>query len=259
MTEKINKLVLVLAGGGYQWDRQEISCRETWANPTINPEDTKVYFIRGNAAACFYDKGVERNDNWQSHRFGKNLTDMMNSSVNINHDTRTIFVDVPDGHAYSMFKFALALKHIREHFEWNYLVRPNSGSYINLNVLDQKLRQLPTETLYFGYPCRHHGLLYASGSCFTVSSDISDLIISKTEQLIFDGISTILPDDALIGKILSEKTLHYADRIDITYDQMLKNDDWFDSNNYHYWFMSTKDERPHYLIHKKFYGLRSAK
>lgn len=254
MTEKINKLVLVLAGGGYQWDRQEISCRETWANPTINSEDTKVYFIRGNAAACFYDKGVERNDNWQSHRFGKGLSEIMSSAVDINHDTRTIFVDVPDGHAYSMFKFALALQHIRKHFEWNYLVRPNSGSYVNLNLLDRLLDPLPKNNLVYAQPINYWGIEYGSGSCFTLSSDLSDMLIDNTPTVISYGLQTIMPDDAIIGKVLN-KQVTAAVKVDIQYNEMVSDDSWFNPNHYHYWFKSTKDEKPHYLVHRKFYGV----
>jgi hypothetical protein len=253
MSKKINKMVLVLAGGGYQWDRQEISCRETWANPSINPEDTKVYFIRANAAACFYDKGVERNDNWQSHRYGKDIHGVMSSRIDVNHDTRTIFVDVADGHAYSMFKFALALQEIRKHFEWNYLVRPNSGSYVNLNVLDMHLDALPKQNLVYAHPINHWGIEYGSGSCFTLSKDLSDVLIANTATTIAYGLQTIMPDDAIIGKILNKPVTH-AHKVNVDYNDMMQGDSWFDPKHHHYWFRSTQDDRPHYIVHKKFYG-----
>lgn len=251
--KKISKMVLVLAGGGPQWDRQEISCRETWANPKFFDRDTLVYFVRGNTAACFYDKTITRNDDWENHRFGMSTEQILNAKVELDHHTRTIHVDVPDGHAYSMFKFGAALLELRKHYEWDYLVRPNTGSYVNLNVLSEDLKHLPKHNLVFSLPTNHWGIEYGSGACFTITNDLSEKLVQNVPKLIDIGRRTIIPDDAIIGSILMA-TVVPAMRADVTYDDILEGDDWFKPDHHHHYFMSTKDDRLHYHVHRKFYG-----
>lgn len=259
MVRKIKNMVLVLAGGSYQWDRQEISCRETWANPLYNDPDTVFYFIRGDTAACFYEKGVTKNDEWFKHRTGMGIDQLKNAKVDIDHDTRTIKVDVPDHHSYSMFKFGLALREVYKHFEWDYLIRPNSGSYVNVNLLSKKLVDLPKEKMVYAVPVNHYGIQYGSGACFTLTADLSRKLNDNLDTLLKIGRETIYPDDAIIGHILSTPVTP-ASRKDVCYadiEDPAKKDTWFDPDCYHHYFMSTKDDRPHYKVHQKFCGDRS--
>lgn len=256
MIRDIKNLVLVLAGGSYAWDRQEIACRETWANPIYNDSDTVFYFIRGNTAACFYEKGVTRNDEWQKHRTGMSLEQLKSANVNVDHDTRTIEVDVPDHHSYSMFKFGMALRKMRKYYKWKYLVRPNSGSYINMNLLNRDLEKLPKNNLVYAVPVDHYGIRYGSGACFTLSEDLSIKLDNNLESLLKIGRETIFPDDAIIGHIINTSVIP-APRKDTCYSDILdpaKAETWFDPNCYHHYFMSTKDCRPHYKVHQKIHG-----
>ena len=264
--QHINKLVLVLAGGNYKWDRQEISCRETWANPDFYSKDTKVYFVRANTDPCAYDMKMQdfnsqsatplaATPNWKNHMRSKSVDEMMNSLVSINHDTRTIFVDVPDGIVHGLIKLMLAMKEMSKYFTWNYLVRPNTGSYVNLNILDQHLSQLPNTNLVYGPPGFTGKYWYASGSCTTFSSDVTGVFIEHSREIIQKQLETGDYEDGILGFYTNQfnYVIIGSRKIDVTYDLMLLYDDWFDSTCQHYYFVHTKDDRPHYVVHKKFY------
>lgn len=262
----INKLVLVLAGGNYKWDRQEISCRETWANPMYYSNDTRVYFVRANTDPCAYDMRMQdinsqspnpfaATPNWKEHMRSKTVEEMMSSKVTVDHDTRTIFVDVPDGIVHGLIKLSLAIREMSHHYTWNYLVRPNTGSYVNLNLMDQYLNTLPKTGLVFG-PAGFNGKYwYASGSCSVFSSDVSDRFNECCREMIEMQLDTGGYEDTIYG-LYSNKfgfTVTGSPKIDVQYDRMIVDDSWFDPRCYHYYFLHTKDDRPHHIVHRKFY------
>lgn len=265
--QKINKLVLVLAGGNYKWDRQEISCRETWANPLYYPTDTKVYFVRANTDPCAYDMKMQdinsqsknpfdATPNWKQHMRQKSLEEIMSASVDVDHITRTIFVDVPDGIIHGSLKLMMAMREISKYYSWNYLTRTHSGSYVNLNLLDQQLKLLPSQKLAYGPPGFTGTYWFASGSCTSFSSDVSDLLIENIKTIISIQLSTAGYEDGLVfGSFINKLGIPVtpSKKIDIDHPKMMVDSSWFDKNCYHYYFIHTKDARPHYIIHKKFY------
>lgn len=262
----INKLVLVLAGGNYKWDRQEIACRETWANPMFYSTDTKVYFVRANTDPCAYNMMMQdinsqspnplaSTPNWENHMRSKTVEQMMNSSVTVDHDTRTVFVDVPDGIKHGLIKLSLAMREMRKHYNWNYLVRPNTGSYVNLNLLDRYLEKLPKTGLVFGPAGFHENYWYASGSCSTFSSDVTDKFIDNCEEMIRVQWETGGYEDNIYGLYTNKFGFSVigSPKIDVEYSKMIHDSSWFDPNCYHYYFLHTKDDRPHHLVHRNFY------
>jgi len=265
----INKLVLVLAGGNYKWDRQEIACRETWANPLYYPEDTKVYFVRANTDPCAYDIRMQNINSqspnpfaatpkWKDYMRSKSVDEMMNSVVTVDHDTRTIFVDVPDGIAHGLIKLSLAMKAMTKYYTWNYLVRPNTGSYVNLNLLDQYLQVLPKNGLVFGPAGFHENYWYASGSCTTFSKDVTELFNQHCRDMIQTQIDTAGYEDNIYGVYCNKFGFKItgAPKIDVDYSRMMIDDQWFHPNCYHYYFVHTKDDRPHHFVHRNFYPMR---
>lgn len=262
----INKLVLVLAGGNYKWDRQEIACRETWANPFYYADDTKVYFVRANTDPCAYDMKMQdinsqspnpfaATPNWKNYMRSKTVDELLNSAVSVDHITRTIFVDVPDGIVHGLIKLSLAMREMTKYYTWNYLVRPNTGSYVNLNLLDRYLEQLPKTGLVFGPPGFHQNYWYASGSCSTFSHDVTKLFNENCRDMIQMQLDTGGYEDNIYGlycnKFGFDITGSY--KIDVNYARMLTDDRWFNPNCYHYYFVHTKDDRPHHIVHHNFY------
>lgn len=239
---KLKKLVLVLAGGDALYDRQEISCRETWANPSCYGEDTRVFFVRGNPK-----------DESEEHRLSKTTDELYNSSVVVNELSRTVTVDVPDGTRHLLFKCILAMNALKCRYDWEYFVRPNSGSYVNLNVLDESLNRLPKSKLVYAQENQYNGCKYPSGACFTMTKDLTDLLLQNDRKIIDYQRNTGQYDDVLLGLFLRQD-ITIAPRIDITYDRMMGTTNWFDPSCYHYYFMHSKNENPHYIVHNMFMG-----
>lgn len=242
-------MVLVPVGGTYQYDRQEISCRETWANPQFHPKDCKVYFVRGNPAMP---------------KTAKTVDEIIATKVDIDHDTRTIYADVPDAWGYLTFKGMLALVELSKSFSWDYFVRPNSGSYANLNLLSETLKSLPNRNMMYSVPMHYMGVNYGSGACFTVTSDLSDKLLNSLHQAMHTQMHYTIADDVLYGHIMGGK-IHAAPRIEVgrisedgkktPIGKQVTDDplSWFDSTCYHYWFASSRTDKAHYAVHKLFY------
>ena len=263
-------MVLVLAGGNYKWDRQEISCRETWANPLFYREDTRVYFIRANTMPCAYEKNMQdinsqspnpfiATPNWKEYMRSKTVDELLNSDVSVDHVTRTIFVDIPDGIAHGLLKLMLAMRKMEEYYEWNYLVRPNTGSYVNLNVLDNDLTMLPKEKLVYGFTGFNGKFRYATGSCSTFSNDVSQKFVSNIKDMIKTQLDTADYEDNIFGFYTNAfgYDVINATKIDVTYDRMMVDSSWFSPQYYHYYFVHTKDDRPHHVVHRMSYTERT--
>lgn len=280
--KQIKRMVLVLAGGSYIYDRQEISCRETWANPRFYDEDTKVYFVRMNVDPKMYERKPERNlndvmwvksDEFKSISKNVNIDEAINYGVTIDHDTRTVFVDGPDGYFMLMIKSMLAIRELRKVYKWDYLTRSITANYINLNLLAGDLDRVfgPAENNTRGvYACINreppgHGLIYPSGACFTLSSSLTDDLIECLPDMIRfqkeDPEGRGLWDDMTYGMFLGQLGATYRDapRIGINPNDpttINSSQTWFKPNCYHYLFsdlFGPENVRIHYQVHKLFY------
>jgi hypothetical protein len=271
MKQHINKLVLVLAGGNYKWDRQEIACRETWANPFFYRKDTRVYFVRAHTMPCAYDKNMQdinsqspnpfaATPNWKEYMRSKSIDELLNSKVTVDHDTRTIFCDIPDGIAHGLLKLMLAMREMQKYYSWNYLVRPNTGSYVNLNILDEVLTMLPKEKLIYGFTGFNGKYKFATGSCSTFSDDVCEKFISNIKDMLQMQLDTADYEDNIFGFYTNNfgYDIINAPKIDVTYDRMVVDSNWFHPQCYHYYFVHTKDDRPHHLLHKMFYARKDS-
>ena len=242
----LRKLVMVITGGTYNYDRQEISCRETWANPAFHGKDTKVFFVRG----------------IPSPRDSMSVPQILSAKVDLGHETRTVLAHVPDGWAYCTFKQMIALRELSKHYTWDYLVRPNTGSYVNLNLLDETLETLPKKEMVYAVHGQYMGIHYGSGACFTVTSDLSDRLLSAVNQAVHVQMYNMLADDVIMGNIMGG-TIHDAPRIEVgriapqgfPIGPQVTDDPstWFDSSVYHYWFASSQTDKAHYTVHRLFY------
>jgi len=268
--QHLHKLVLVIAGGNYKWDRQEIACRETWANPLYYSENTKVYFIRANTNPQAYDMRMQdinsqspnpflATPNWKEYMRSKTIDELMSSEIKIDHDTRTIFVDVPDGIAHGLIKLSLAMKEMSKYYTWDYLVRPNTGSYVNLNLLDDHLKKLPKNKLALGPLGFYNGILgnynFCGGSCSVFTSDVTNLFNTNCKEMIQIQLDTGEYEDLIYSLYINKYgfLIYPSLKVDVNYNMMMNTDDWFNPNCYHYYFLHTKDDRTHHKVHKKFY------
>lgn len=259
MKKHLKKLVLVIAGGTKNYDRQEISCRETWASSEAHDCDTKIFFVRG----------------IPSSKHTMSESQILSAKVEVEHDTRTVFAEVPDAWEHCFFKQIVALRELSKYYSWDYLVRPNTGSYINLNILNEDLKKLQTKNLVYSVHNHFMGIHYGSGACFTVTADLSEkLLVKETiEKAIHIQMNNLIADDVLMGMIMGGDIID-APRIEINRIKLDEGapsgpyfnpqgtpigpqvtDDpstWFDPKVYHYYFASSQTTKAHYRIHKLF-------
>lgn len=93
-----------------------------------------------------------------------------------------------------------ALKYlINEDFD--YLVRPNSSSFIHIPNLIKYLNDKPTERFYSGQPIPYHtnqfSMYFASGSSYILSKDLVEYVVKNSDKW-----NHLYQDDVSIGELI---------------------------------------------------------
>lgn len=111
----------------------------------------------------------------------------------------TIVVDTPEDWSLIGLKTIQAFKFILENYEFDYLFRTNTSSYLDTRALLKTLRTLPKTNLYSGVIGRVFGDLYfASGAGMLISRDVLERVC-QMENSWNHG----LVDDVAIGEIVA--------------------------------------------------------
>jgi hypothetical protein len=84
-------------------------------------------------------------------------------------------------------------------YEYDYIFRTNSSSYIDKQMLKDYLLDKPRNNFYSGIIGNYNNILYASGSGFVISKDAVDLVIQKKDRWNHNYI-----DDVSLGLLLRE-------------------------------------------------------
>ena len=95
-------------------------------------------------------------------------------------------------------KTFLMFEHIKKNFEFDFLIRTNSSSYIDIKNLLNFLKDKPTNNYYSGkLGNRHNQYQFGAGSCYILSRDLLDYIVDNENLWDFH-----LPDDVAVAAIL---------------------------------------------------------
>ena len=86
-----------------------------------------------------------------------------------------------------------------KNYEYDYIFRTNSSSYIDKQMLKDYLEDKPRNNYYSGIIGNYSNILYASGSGFVISKDAVDLVIREKERWNHNYI-----DDVSLGLLLRE-------------------------------------------------------
>ncbi len=84
-------------------------------------------------------------------------------------------------------------------FDFDYIVRTNSSSYLDKELFYEFLSNKPKNNFYGGIIGNHNGIPFASGALFVMSRDIFNLVIENS-----DMIDRSLIDDVSIGHLLQK-------------------------------------------------------
>jgi hypothetical protein len=107
-----------------------------------------------------------------------------------------------------------AIKHLRESWNPDYIIRTNVSSYWNMVCLRKKLESLPRFGLYAGVTGPAYGGItgkisktrYVSGAGIVMSNDVADLLVDSWNDYDLDYI-----DDLSIGRTLAKKAVSAYD------------------------------------------------
>lgn len=128
--------------------------------------------------------------------------------------------------------------------KYDYIIRTNLSSYINVNILLKWLKIQPRTNFWCGYGVKH----FSSGAFYILSRDLVDLIVDNKIKWNHDKL-----DDVALSEILYYDfgfNCQFIERVDFIHDNIIFNKEFqvghfikfddIDLNNIHFRF-STKD------------------
>jgi len=113
---------------------------------------------------------------------------------------KKIYVTVDSGLWSCGLKTIESLKLINSNFDYDFLFRTNSSSYVDKQLLSDFLYDKPKKNYYAGHSAHDQGVNYVSGSGIILSKDLVDIIIENQNQ-----VDSGLMDDASFAKILNSR------------------------------------------------------
>jgi len=92
-----------------------------------------------------------------------------------------LVINIPEHWATIGAKTLAAFRYALENFDFEYLFRSNSSSYVDSDALVSKTRAFSSQNLYAGFPGKSKdGLDFASGAGILMSRDVVELIVENS-------------------------------------------------------------------------------
>lgn len=164
-------IVLCLANDENGYDQMVKACRNTWGSTSI--EGMKIYYLYG------HRKGIEKQDQTFA------IEDC-------------IYSPTPEGRHNLFIKTVNGFEWLLNNEEFDYILRCNCGSYIDLNLLQQACMDRGIrDNIYAGESGKFHNVTYASGAAFLLSTNLVKDIVTHKNQIPYMEM-----DDVTIGRHL---------------------------------------------------------
>ena len=210
-------LTLVLGCKDSHYGPIDKAAKETWA--TICPENMNIIFMYGGGEGKIF---------WD------------------NKDS--FYVDRKESLNICPYKTISAYETFLES-DFDYVYRPNGTGYYDLNIVNEFLKDKPTENFYCGIRGDLNGISFASGSSYFLSKDlVKKLVENKSTLYGYD-----MPgwhDDVIVGRYLQSIGVPInpsARRIDLNPNDIDEN---LDMSHYHYRILNKGCARSLYKIHE---------
>jgi hypothetical protein len=84
-------------------------------------------------------------------------------------------------------------------FDFDYIFRTNSSSYVDKKLLKEYLKDKPRNNFYSAIIGNHNGISFGSGCGYFLSRDLVHFLIDHKNEL-----DLTLIDDVSVGKLLSK-------------------------------------------------------
>lgn len=114
----------------------------------------------------------------------------------VKKDDNDFVLNKAEGYGMLLWK-TLGFLFEHRHDEFDYIVRVNVGSYVNVNRLMSYLKESPKNNFYCGQVGEYDGIAFVSGSCFILSRDLVFLSLRNIKKFGFDHI-----DDVSFGRFM---------------------------------------------------------
>ena len=181
------------------------ACKETW-HKTVS-DDVKVFSVFGNTYKSHLLEGTTRNE------------------VVFDEDDLDIIVNTWELRTNILRKSVKGMEFLLNNYEFDYLFRPNCGSYVNTANLLSYLEDKPRDRYYDGmmgnttaigssklscvtndkgkmeFKVKKTPIPFCSGACTLYSRDVVELIVQNQDGLEYDGVKRM--DDAFTGIFLN--------------------------------------------------------
>ena len=169
-----------------------------------------------------------------------------------------IIVNITESRATLLKKTILGLEFLLNNYEFDYVFRPNCGSYINLNNLNKYLKDKPLKKYYDGPKSRidwYENIPYSSGSCMIFSRDVAELLVNDKDNMEYRCI-----DDTTIAIHLHKNNISLytekiwstsgADPFRLPVGTVEELNEKFNKDIYHYYFQHTINPNLIYRCHE---------
>jgi hypothetical protein len=224
----------IAAGRRSSYTKMVKACRETWAVPD---EDTEVFYIYGHRDGINFPVDaptIKSNERyWPDGGAGDGFLplDITEKFAPFAIED-CIYSDTPEGRENIYYKTIDGFQWLLENVEFDYVLRTNCGTYIDLELLKQNLRQIGIKDNIYGGSVEHYQnshnphqpsvIKFASGSAFLASRNlIKDLVDNRNnvDLVCSPYASKTIGDDVTFAKrFLYEKQADFISwhREDIT-------------------------------------------
>jgi hypothetical protein len=191
------------------------ACRDTWAS--TKTDNIKFYYCYGHRKGIRFPKNSDTIKSFETYwpnggpRIGgKPQSIRQKKSPFAIGDC--IYSDTPEGRENIYYKTMDAFQWLVENEEFDYLLRTNCGTYVDMELLLEYIKNLEEkENIYCGWPMEHNNshnknqpskIKFASGSAFLASKNlISDIVKNRESVDVVRGswLSKTIIDDVTFG------------------------------------------------------------
>jgi hypothetical protein len=209
-------LIMVLANDREPWRTVEVEGqRATWASRSA--KNRPVLWLHGRTGgverfsilAC--GKALRTIGATGALKYYRNLTGSWTAKRPVVQEGDRVVTGVPESYLNANPKTIAGLRHVLNTYDFDYIFRTNTSTYINLKLLEKFIETLPDRGYYGGFEAEYGGVRFASGTGILLSRDVAQMIVEDPEW------EFELIDDVAIGRCMRRMgvDLQPFDRVDV--------------------------------------------
>lgn len=122
-------------------------------------------------------------ETWMKHNVDNDIIFYYGNSEHINIIGDRLYLDTKNEGFYNIgYKTIKMFEYCLNNYDFDYIFRTNSSSYIRIDKLNQYLINKPKNNFYNAIIGSHDGITFASGAGYFLSRDLIELIIKNKEK-----------------------------------------------------------------------------